>query len=141
LGWAFVEAANLICRYDQRAKRWHARKLAKSNKVITIKALACKLAKALWHILSEGSLSDGDRLFGTAKKSATAAARGKPFGRAPSAKLKGLNSNKSQGLIGEGCSPTTYFHDWKSKSIFGSDSTKPRVTTGLDSNRRKGHPS
>jgi hypothetical protein len=46
LGWAFMEAANLIRRYDERAKRWHARKLAKSNKVIAIKALACKLAKA-----------------------------------------------------------------------------------------------
>jgi hypothetical protein len=93
LGWAFIEAANLIRRYDQRAKRWHARKLAKSNNVIAIKALACKLAKAVWHILSEGSLYNVDRLFGTAQKSGAAAAPANPFGRAPSAKLKGLNSN------------------------------------------------
>jgi transposase len=83
LGWAFIEAANLIRRYDLRAKRWHARKLAKSNKVIAIKALACKLAKAVWHILSAGSLYDGDRLFGTAKKSTTAVAPAKPLGELP----------------------------------------------------------
>jgi transposase IS116/IS110/IS902 family protein len=67
LAWAFIEAANLIRRYDERAKRWDARKLAKSNNVIATKALACKLAKASWHILSKGTLYDGDRLFGMAK--------------------------------------------------------------------------
>jgi AraC family transcriptional regulator, regulatory protein of adaptative response / methylated-DNA-[protein]-cysteine methyltransferase len=36
---AFVEAANLIRRSGQRAKRWRARKLAKSHYVIAIKAL------------------------------------------------------------------------------------------------------
>ena len=36
------------------------------------------------------------------------------------------------------CSPATYFHDWHSESIF-SDSTKPRVTTGLDG-AAEGHP-
>jgi transposase len=83
LGWAFIEAANLIRRYDQRAKGWHARKLAKSNNVIAIKALACKLAKAVWHILSEGSLYNGDRLFGTAQKSGAAAVPANPLGELP----------------------------------------------------------
>jgi transposase len=73
LAWAFIEAANIIRRYDERAKRWHARKLAKSNHVIATKALACKLAKASWHILSKGTLYDGDRLFGMAKAGPPAA--------------------------------------------------------------------
>jgi hypothetical protein len=30
-------AANLIRRYDERAKRWHDRKLAKTNNVIATK--------------------------------------------------------------------------------------------------------
>jgi hypothetical protein len=97
LAWAFIEAANLIRRYDERAKRWHARKLAKSNNVIATKALACKLAKAAWHILSKGTLYDGDRLFGTAKAGPCRAR--KPFGRASVSQTKGLN-RKSQGLIG-----------------------------------------
>jgi hypothetical protein len=71
----------MIRRYDERAKRWHARKLAKSNNVIATKALACKLAKAAWHILSKASLYDGDRLFGIAK-AGPAASPANPFGRA-----------------------------------------------------------
>jgi transposase len=73
LAWAFIEAANIIRRYDERAKRWHARKLAQTNNVIATKALACKLAKAAWHILSKGTLYDGDRLFGMARPGPPAA--------------------------------------------------------------------
>lgn len=91
LGWAFIEAANLIRRYDERAKRWHSRKLAKTNNVIATKALACKLAKLVWHILSEGSLYEGDRLFLTAKPAAAAVVQAKPFGRASLSQEKGLN--------------------------------------------------
>jgi transposase len=95
LGWAFIEAANLIRRYDERAKRWHARKLAKTNNIIATKALACKLAKAVWHILREGSLYEGDRLFLIAQP-AVAAALANPLGELPSAKQKGLNSKNQK---------------------------------------------
>lgn len=88
LAWAFIEAANMIRRYDERAKRWHARKLAKSNNVIATKALACKLAKAAWHILSKGSLYDGDRLFGIAK-AGPPAAPANALGEHPSARQRG----------------------------------------------------
>ena len=87
LAWAFIEAANTIRRYDERAKRWHARKLARSNNVIATKALACKLAKAVWHIVREGSLYDADRLFGTTK--AGAAAPASSLGEHPSARQRG----------------------------------------------------
>jgi hypothetical protein len=69
-----VEAANFIRRYDERAERWHARKKRSTNAVVATKALACKLAKTVWHILSEGTHYDGDRLFGPAPAAKTTAA-------------------------------------------------------------------
>jgi len=64
LAWAFVEAANFCRQKDESAQRWFDRKAARTNKIIATKALACKLAKAAWHILKEGSVYDSDRLFG-----------------------------------------------------------------------------
>ena len=51
LGWAFVEAAQFAKRYDERSRRWFDRKAAKTNTVVATKALACKLAKAAWHLM------------------------------------------------------------------------------------------
>lgn len=67
LCWAFIEAANFLCRNDPRAKRWHDRKAAKSLKALATKALGCKLAKAVWYVLKQGTDYDGDRLFGPQK--------------------------------------------------------------------------
>ena len=97
LAWAFIEAANMIRRYDERAARWHARKSAKTNTIVATKALACKMAKASWHILRKGSLYDGERLFGFPGPVATAQAS--QSGRASASQAKGLTL-KSQGLIG-----------------------------------------
>jgi len=66
LGWAYIEAANLARRYDEDARRWYDRKAAKRGKIIATKALACKLAKATWHVLAEDTTYDPQRLFGTA---------------------------------------------------------------------------
>ena len=55
LAWAFVEAANFARRYDEQCRKWYDRKAAKTSKVIATKALACKLAKAAWHVMSEGT--------------------------------------------------------------------------------------
>jgi transposase len=74
LAWAFVEAANFIRRYDPRAQRWHDRKAAKTHPVLAKKALGCKIAKAVWHILAEGSEYDGERLFGPGKSAGAAPA-------------------------------------------------------------------
>lgn len=71
LSWAFMEASNFIRRYDERAAHWHARKAGKTNKVIATKAIACKLAKAVWHILKDGRGYDGDLLFGPLPKAKT----------------------------------------------------------------------
>jgi transposase len=66
LSWAFVEAANFARRYDERCRKWYDRKAAKTSNVIATKALACKLAKAAWHLMVQGSQYDPVRIFGPA---------------------------------------------------------------------------
>ena len=63
LAWAFVEAANFARRYDRQCQRWYERKAAKTSKVIATKALACKMAKAAWYLMSEGTDYDPKRMF------------------------------------------------------------------------------
>ena len=63
LAWAFVEAANFAKRYDERCRKWFDRKAAKTGTVIATKALACKLAKAAWHVISQSSTYDPQRMF------------------------------------------------------------------------------
>ncbi len=75
LAWSFIEAANFIRRYDARAQRWHDRKAAKTSPIIARKALGCKVAKPVWHILTHGCQYDGDRLFGTGNRTAGAGRR------------------------------------------------------------------
>lgn len=69
LGWAFVEAANFAKRYDERSRRWFDRKAARTCGVLATKALACKLAKAAWHVMSANVPYDAERVFGKAAES------------------------------------------------------------------------
>src|SRR5712691_11032789 len=64
LAWAFVEAANFARRYDEQCRKWSERKAAKRGKVIATKALACKLAKAAWYLMAEGTDYNAQRMFG-----------------------------------------------------------------------------
>jgi len=64
LAWAFVEAANFARRFDEQCRKWYDRKAAKTSKVLATKALACKLAKAAWFLMSEGTEYDAQRMFG-----------------------------------------------------------------------------
>ena len=68
LAWAFVEAANFARRYDEQCRKWYDRKAAKTSKVIATKALACKLAKAAWYLMAEGTDYDPQRMFGQPAK-------------------------------------------------------------------------
>src|ERR1017187_613824 len=61
LAWAFVEAAHFACRYDDQKKQ-------QTNPVIATKSLACKLAKAAWHVMAGDVPYDAARVFGPAKK-------------------------------------------------------------------------
>jgi transposase len=63
LEWAFVEAANFARRLDGPSRQFFDRKLAKTNRFVATKALACKLSKAAWHILSEGVDFDSQKVF------------------------------------------------------------------------------
>jgi transposase len=63
LAWAFVEAANFARRYDEPCRKWSDRKAAKTSPVIATKALACKLAKAAWHLASQETDYDAGRVF------------------------------------------------------------------------------
>jgi len=63
LSWAFIEAAHCAVRYDPSVRRFYQRKCAKGLSVVAIKAVAHKLARACYHIMSEGVPYDGTRAF------------------------------------------------------------------------------
>jgi len=65
LAWAFVEAANFAVRYSPELRAWFQRKQARSGKrVVAVKALACKLAKACFFMLRDGTEFDVKKLVG-----------------------------------------------------------------------------
>jgi len=63
LAWAFTEAAVFAVRYYPRIAAWYERKKRRRNKPVAVKALACKLAKALWHVM-QGKEYQEQMLFG-----------------------------------------------------------------------------
>jgi len=68
LAWAFVEAAHFACRHDEDCRRFYDRKKQQTNPIIATKALACKLAKAAWHVMAQDMPYDGERVFGPGNK-------------------------------------------------------------------------
>jgi len=64
LAWAFIEVANFAQRYDGQAQMFYQRKKAQTNTMVATKALACKLAKAAWHVMRKKARYDGQRVFG-----------------------------------------------------------------------------
>ena len=68
LAWAFVEAAHFACRHDEQCRRFYDRKKQKTNPAIATKSLACKLAKAAWHVMAEDVPYDATRVFGPGKE-------------------------------------------------------------------------
>ncbi len=64
LAWAFVEAAHFACRHDEDCRRFYDRKKQQTNPIIATKALACKLAKAAWHVMKDDMPYDATRVFG-----------------------------------------------------------------------------
>jgi len=63
LSWAFVEAAHFAMRFSPEAKRFYAKKYAKTNGAVATKALAHKLARACYHMLKTGQPFDVKRCF------------------------------------------------------------------------------
>jgi transposase len=64
LAWAFVEAANFALRCCPQAKSCYDRKKSRTNRVLAIKALAHKLARACYHMLRDQKPFDVSRCFG-----------------------------------------------------------------------------
>jgi transposase len=63
LAWAFVEAAHFAIRFYPEAKRFYDRKVAKTNNIVAIKALAHKLARAAFHVLHDQQPFDPKKVF------------------------------------------------------------------------------
>ena len=51
LAWAFAEAAVFAVRFYPRIGAWYERKKRRRNVPVAMKAVACKLAKAAWHVM------------------------------------------------------------------------------------------
>ena len=69
LSWAFVEAANFAQRYDPQAQSFYERKKAQTNTMVATQSLACKLAKAAWHVMSKEVDYESQRIFGGTSRS------------------------------------------------------------------------
>jgi transposase len=64
LAWAYVEAAHFAQRHNPRAQTWFASKEARAGRVVAVKALACKLAKAAYYVMRDDVDFDENKLFG-----------------------------------------------------------------------------
>ena len=64
LAWAFIEAANFALRCCPQAKSFYDRKKNKTNRVLALKALAHKLARACYYIMRNQDPFDVSRCFG-----------------------------------------------------------------------------
>ena len=63
LAWAFIEAATFAARYNPLIHAWYEKKKRKSGVPKAKKALACKLSKAVWHVMN-GKDFDEKLMFG-----------------------------------------------------------------------------
>ncbi len=63
LSWAFVEAANFAIRYHEPARRFYQRKLSKTKRVVAIKALAHKLARASYYVMRDRVVFDPHKIY------------------------------------------------------------------------------
>ena len=64
LCWAFIEAANFGIRYCETMGRYYQRKASRSKRVVALKAVAHKLARACYHIMNDNVPFDAQRAFG-----------------------------------------------------------------------------
>ncbi|MBF0368411.1 MAG: hypothetical protein HQL52_03040 [Magnetococcales bacterium] len=59
-----MEAANFAVRYDDRIRRYHQRKKARTNGIVATKTVAHKLARACYYILKDSVSFDVAKAFG-----------------------------------------------------------------------------
>jgi transposase len=63
LVWAFIEAANFALRQCPQARRFYERKQSATNRIVALKAVAHKLARACYYMLREQQAFDVTRCF------------------------------------------------------------------------------
>ncbi len=64
LALAFMQAAHLAAIWEPKVKRFYQRKQSKSHIMVAKKAVAAKLARAIYHMLNEKEPFDVNRAFG-----------------------------------------------------------------------------
>jgi transposase len=63
LSWAYVEAANFAIRFCPYSQAFYQRKMAKAKRIVAIKALSNKLARASYYIIRDQVPYDTNKLF------------------------------------------------------------------------------
>ena len=63
LSWAYVEAANFAIRHYPECQRFYQRKKTTTNRIVAIKALSNKLARASYYIMRDQVPYDMDQCF------------------------------------------------------------------------------
>jgi transposase len=63
LCWAFVEAANFGVRYCERIRRYYQRKETRTKRIVALKAVAHKLARACYFMIKDDMAFDITRAF------------------------------------------------------------------------------
>jgi transposase len=63
LAWAYIEAAHFAVRYNKRIQQYFNRKAAQRNKIIAIKAVAHKLARASYYVMRDLVPFDAEKAF------------------------------------------------------------------------------
>ena len=63
LSWAFSQVAHYAIRFEPKAKAFYERKRQKSNGIIATRAVAHKMARAVWHMLTRQQVYDVNKVF------------------------------------------------------------------------------
>ena len=63
LAWAFIEAANFAISFNEKAKQYYQKKAAKTKRIVALKALSHKLARACYYVIKNNEDFDNSRLF------------------------------------------------------------------------------
>ena len=64
LAWAYVEAANFAIRYYPEIKRYYQRKAARTHRIVALKTVAHKLARASYYVMRDLQPFELKRAFG-----------------------------------------------------------------------------
>ena len=63
LAWAWIEAANFAIRFEPAIQRWYQRNAARKPRLVALKAVAHKLARAGFYLLRDGGRFEVHRAF------------------------------------------------------------------------------